>query len=142
MSSNRTDVRAEPRTSGGGVAVVGGSHVGRDLAARLANDGVRVRLVDRSIPARSPAGATTEAVAAFDAAALEAAGVGDSTAVVAASVEDAENLLIAQVALSRFDADRVVALVNDPRRTVAFEALGVETVDVAAVLGRAVSVRW
>lgn len=141
MSANRTRARADRTTSGERVYVVGGGHVGLEITTRLAGDGPPVHLLAHSPPEDLPAGATGEEVPSLDATALAEADVDEAAAVVVAGRDDAENLLVAQLARSRFGVDRIVVLVNDPRRLPAFEALDMEAVDATAVLGRAVAER-
>lgn len=124
----------------GGVYVLGDGRVGRHVAARLAGDRA-VHLLGRSLPEDLPDGATGEEVSSLDAETLAEADVDEAAAVVVAERNDAKNLLLTQLSRSRFDVDRVVVLVNDTRRTPAFEALDVEVVDAATVLGRTVAER-
>lgn len=142
MSVNRTHARAGPATGEERVYVIGGGHVGHDIATRLAGEGPPVHVLDCSLPDDLPAGATGDEVPSLDAATLAEADVDEAAAVVVAGRDDAENLLLAQLARSRFGVDRIVVLVNDPRRLPAFETIDVEIVDAAAVLGRAVTERW
>lgn len=142
MSTNRPRPSADPPTPDERVYVLGGEQVGYRIAYQLAHDGFTVHTIDRSIPADLPDGMTGAETPSLDAAALAESEVDRATVVVVAGDDDAENLLLSQLARTRFDVERIVTLVNDPRRTDAFESLGVEVVDVSAVLGEAVSEQW
>lgn len=124
------------------VYVVGGGQVGYAIATRLAGDDRDVHVVDRSCPDDPPDGVTAVEVSALDGEALAAAEADRATAVVVAGRDDAENLLVAQLARTRFGVDRLVAVVNDPRRLPAFEPLDAELVDAAGTIGRTVTERW
>ena len=59
---------------------------------------------------------------------LEAAGAENAKTLVAATGDDDANLLIAQLAHSTFDIERLIARVNTAENVSAFEDLGIETV--------------
>lgn len=142
MSTKRTHTDIQPTTGDERVFVVGGGHVGHTIATRLAGDGLEVHVLDRSIPADIPVEVTADEVLSLDGEALAVAEADRASAVVVAGRDDAENLLLTQLARTRFDVERIVTVVNDPRRISAFEPLNVEIVDAAAVLGHAVTERW
>jgi Trk K+ transport system NAD-binding subunit len=60
--------------------------------------------------------------------ALQAAGAENAKTLVAATGDDDANLLIAQLAHSTFDIERLIARVNTAENVSAFEDLGIETV--------------
>ncbi|CQH57502.1 TrkA-N domain protein [Halobacterium hubeiense] len=124
------------------VFVVGGGAVGRAVADRLAADGETVTRVDRSPTTDPPPGQTVRTVDALDAHSLRGAGLDEATTVLALEPDDATNLLVAQLARTTFGVERVLVRTNDPDRASAFELGGVETVDAAAALARAVADRW
>ena len=57
---------------------------------------------------------------------LERAGIGRAAMVIAVTGDDEDNLLICQVAKDKYDVDRVIARVNNPRNRQHFELLGVK----------------
>jgi trk system potassium uptake protein TrkA len=131
--------------------VVGGGRLGARVANRLATAGEPVTLVtrdpddtatSRDPPGTSPSAQSVELVDSIDGYSLESAGLGRASAVLALDENDATNLLVAQLARSRFDVDRVLVRVNDPGREPAFENVDVDTVDTAAVLADAVVDQW
>lgn len=108
--------------------IVGGGRVGRALAERLEQDGENVVLVEES-----PDAATDARKAGFrvvegdgsDPSVLRKAGIEDAKFVVAATPDDDVNLLVCQVAKTRFDVGRIVSRVHDPGNVDAFETLGI-----------------
>lgn len=122
-----------------GPFVVGGGHVGERVADELAAAGETVTLVDQSPPSDPPPGASAVGVDGLDHEALEAVGLSNATTVIVLATDDATNLLVAHLARSQFDVDRVVVRVNDPKREPAFEDVDVETLDVTGVLADAVT---
>lgn len=142
MSTKRIEGNTGPPTDEGPIYIIGGGHLGHDLAGRLAAEDRSVHLLDRSLPGDAPDGVIATKVPSLDAASLGDAGMGRAATLVAARPDDAENLLLAQIARARFGVDRVVAIVNDPRRIAAFEALGCDAIDASALLGRTIVERW
>ncbi|MFC3476675.1 NAD-binding protein [Halobacterium litoreum] len=138
-NANQTDSTATPTDAP--TLVVGGGPAGRDAAARLATAGETVTHVDRAPPTDPPPGYDVRTVDSLDAADVRGLRLGDANAVVALGADDASTLLVAQHARIA-GVDRVLALVTDPERRCAFDALDVETVDAASALGRAVADRW
>lgn len=120
------------------VCVVGGSAVGTAVADRDQS----VSVVTDDPAGAEPAGVTVHTVETVDAETLEAAGIGEETVVVVANRSDRRNLLLAGLVRSRFDARRVIACVNDPSRTAAFEEAGIETLCVQAAVGAQLSEQW
>jgi Trk K+ transport system NAD-binding subunit len=126
------------------VLVLGGGQVGCRLAEDLFKDGadgVTVGFLDGDETA------VERAIGAGVRAAQAPVSDADSTVVAAtaradraflASGSDSTNLLLAQrIRLSEADIETVV-VINDPRNREAFEALGVETVCLAAILSEGV----
>jgi len=114
--------------------IVGGGRVGRALATRLENRGEFVVVVEKDETelerARSE-GFTVHLGDATEADVLEAAGIKDAKMVVAATADDDRNLLVCQLARSKFDVDRVFSRVNDPDNVAAFDTLDVTAIDVS-----------
>lgn len=104
--------------------------------------GVPVTLVDPSPPDDLPPALQVHKVGSLNANALINANIGEETTVLAVGPEDSTNLFIAQLVRTRFDVDRIIARVNDPRRTVAFTDLGLEVVDGPATIGQTILDRW
>lgn len=126
----------------GSAFVVGGGRVGQRVANELTEAGETVTFVDRSPPTDPPPEQRVETVDTLDGAALDAVGFGDATAVLVLEPDDATNLLVAQLARSRFDVDNVLVRVNDPERVPAFDDVAVETVEATEALVAAVTERW
>jgi Trk K+ transport system NAD-binding subunit len=119
--------------------VVGGGHLGHELARRLEASGARVTLVDDQTAPQPPPDLRVRLENRLDGAALSHADPTVPTVVVAVSAADSTNLLVAQHAKRRDDVDRVVVRVNDPERASVFEDLGIEVVNGPATLGRIIA---
>ncbi|MFB6362116.1 MAG: cation:proton antiporter, partial [Halobacteriales archaeon] len=113
------------------IIIIGGGKVGRQLAERLEDRGENVVIIeleqsmverarDAGFPVRHGDGTDTEVLAA--------AGADNAKFVVAATGDDDANLLVAQLARSRFDAEEVITRVNNPDNVDAFEDLGVQPI--------------
>ncbi|MFB6270422.1 MAG: cation:proton antiporter [Halobacterium sp.] len=113
------------------VIIVGGGTVGRALAERLEDRGENVVLVESDVQMVERArneGFTVHHGDGTDTDELRAAGAENARIVVAATGDDDANLLVAQLADSKFDVDTVIARANNPDNVDAFEDLGVRTV--------------
>ncbi|SNZ16251.1 sodium/proton antiporter, CPA1 family [Natronoarchaeum philippinense] len=113
------------------VLIVGGGRVGLALAERLEDRGENVVIVDDrkdSIETARERGFTVHQGDGTDSEVLEQSGADHAKTVIAATGNDDANLLVAQLASSKFDVERVLARVNEPSNVDAFEDLGVETV--------------
>ena len=113
------------------VIVIGGGTVGRALADRLEDRGENVVLVEKDDEVLEIArneGHTVHRGDGTDTETLQAAGAGNASTVVAATGDDDANLLIAQLAESKFDVETIISRVNNPSNVDAFEDLGVRTV--------------
>ena len=105
--------------------------MGLSLAERLEDRGENVVVVDErkdSIEDARERGYTVHQGDGTDSEVLSSAGADHAKIVVAATGDDDANLLIAQLADSKFGVDRVIARVNEPKNVDAFEDLGVKTV--------------
>jgi len=115
--------------------IVGGGRVGRALATRLEKRGENVHIVDQhsgTVDALREDGFTAHEGDGTDADTLEAAGIENAKLVVAATPDDDVNLLVSQLARTKFDVEDVVARVNTPGNVSAFDTLEVRAIDVAS----------
>ena len=113
------------------VLVVGGGRVGRALAERLEDRGEEVVIIDNNSQAVREArneGFTVRHGDGTDVDVLRAAGGENAKVIAPATGDDDVNLLVAQLAKSRFDVETVIARVNQPANVDAFEDLDIEAV--------------
>jgi NhaP-type Na+/H+ or K+/H+ antiporter/K+/H+ antiporter YhaU regulatory subunit KhtT len=117
------------------VLIIGGGRVGRELSERLEERGENViileereavaeQLRNEGFSVRQGDGTNIEL--------LRKAGIGRAKRVVAATGDDDTNLLVAQLANSKFEVEQVIARVNQPDNVDAFNELGVETVSASS----------
>ncbi|MFB6123438.1 MAG: cation:proton antiporter [Haloferacaceae archaeon] len=113
------------------VLVIGGGQVGRALARRLEDRGENVVLVDEDVEiverARNQS-FTVHHGDGTDTEVLRSAGAENAKIVVAATGDDDVNLLVSQLANSKFDPETILARVNNPDNVEPFEDLGVRTI--------------
>jgi NhaP-type Na+/H+ or K+/H+ antiporter len=113
------------------VIIVGGGQVGRALADRLEDRGENVVLIEEdvdNVEAARNAGHTVVHGDGTDTDVLQSAGADNARIIVAATGDDDVNLLVAQLANSKFDPGAVLARANEPTNVDAFEELGVRTI--------------
>ncbi len=116
------------------VLIIGGGTVGRALAERLEDRGENVVIVEKdeeTIEVARNEGFGVHIGDGTDSDELRAAGIENTKIVVAATGDDDVNLLVSQLADSKFDVETVIARVNNPDNVDAFEDLGVRTVSSA-----------
>jgi NhaP-type Na+/H+ or K+/H+ antiporter len=113
------------------VIIVGGGTVGRALAERLEDRGENVVIVEEDedvIETARNAGFTVHMGDGTDTDELRSAGADNARIVVAATGDDDSNLLVSQLAASKFGVETVLARANNPDNVDAFEELGVRTI--------------
>ncbi|EMA09412.1 sodium/proton antiporter, CPA1 family [Haloarcula vallismortis] len=116
------------------VIIVGGGQVGRALAARLEDRGENVVIIEQEeeiVERARNEGYAVEIGDGTDTDILRSAGAENAKTVVAATGDDDANLLVSQLASSKFGVDRVIARANNPDNVEAFEDLGVRTISSA-----------
>ncbi|WP_225332779.1 cation:proton antiporter domain-containing protein [Halomicrobium urmianum] len=114
--------------------IVGGGKVGRALAERLEDRGENVVIVEERedvVESARNAGFTVHHGDGTDTEVLQSAGAENAKVVAAATGDDDANLLVAQLANSKFDIERIIARANNPDNVEAFEDLGVSTISSA-----------
>ena len=114
--------------------IIGGGRVGRMLAERLQNRNENVILVDRRqeiVDGLQRDGYTAHHGDGTETSVLEAVDAERARRVVAATGDDDTNLLVAQLARTKFDIEDVLARVNEPGNVGTFEALDVTAIDAA-----------
>jgi NhaP-type Na+/H+ or K+/H+ antiporter len=113
------------------VIIAGGGKVGRALAERLEDRGENVVIIEQDrdvVEIARNAGYSVHIGDATDTDVLRSAGAENAKLVVAATGDDDSNLLVAQLASSKFEVDDVIARANNPDNVDAFEDLGVRTI--------------
>jgi NhaP-type Na+/H+ or K+/H+ antiporter len=123
------------------VLVIGGGQVGRELADRLEDRGENVVVVEvdeEMVEVARNEGHTVHIGDGTDTEVLRSAGAGNASILVAATGDDDANLLVAQLANSKFDIETVLARANNPNNVEAFEDLGVRTISSAVATAQAI----
>jgi trk system potassium uptake protein TrkA len=114
------------------VVVIGCGRVGSELAGALELADHTVAVVDKNARAfrRLPSdfGGRTVVGFGFDRDHLEQAGIREAGALAAATGGDNSNILTARIAKETFEVPNVVARIQDPRRAVIYQRLGIPTV--------------
>jgi len=122
------------------VLVIGGGKVGRTLASRLEDRGENVVIVEDDIEVVETArndGHTVHHGDGTDTDVLRSAGAGNAKVVVASTGDDDVNLLVSQLASSKFDPETILARVNNPDNVEPFEELGVRTISTTLATAQA-----
>ena len=112
--------------------VIGCGRVGSNVALQLAEEGWEVTAVDEKEEALTRLGENWRGGFVLghgmDVDVLREAGIEDADAVVVATNGDNTNLVVAQVAMKRFDNQCVVVRVLDPARADFYKTLGLRTI--------------
>jgi NhaP-type Na+/H+ or K+/H+ antiporter len=113
------------------VIIIGAGNVGRTLARRLEDRGENVVLIERdtnSVEKARNEGLTVHHGDGTDTEVLRSAGAENAKIVATTTGDDDVNLLVAQLADSKFSPDTILARVNNPDNVDAFEDLGVRAI--------------
>jgi trk system potassium uptake protein TrkA len=119
------------------IIVVGCGRLGAELSINLDRAGHSVSVIDkdrrgfqRYLPDRWAGRAVLGL--GFDRAVLEHAGIKEAGALAAVTGGDNSNILAARIARETYDVEHVVARIQDPRRAVIYQRLGIPTVAAVA----------
>ncbi len=121
--------------------IVGGGRVGRALATRLENRGEHVIIIehdDTHIEVARDAGFTVHRGDGTDDDVLREAGIEDAKYVIASTADDDRNLLVCQLARSKFGVENVYSRVNTPENVNAFDSLDVTAIDASTATALAI----
>jgi trk system potassium uptake protein TrkA len=119
------------------IIVVGCGRLGAELAINLDRSGHSVAIVDkerrgfqRYLPDRWSGRAVLGV--GYDRTVLEQAGIHEAGALAAVTGGDNSNILAARIARETYEVEHVVARIQDPRRAVIYQRLGIPTVAAVA----------
>jgi len=113
------------------VIIIGAGNVGQTLARRLEDRGENVVLIEEDVNTVETArneGLTVHHGDGADTEVLRSAGAENAKIVATTTGDDDVNLLVAQLAESKFAPDTILARVNNPDNVDAFEDLGVRAI--------------
>ncbi len=123
------------------IVIVGGGRVGQSLAERLEQRQENVIMVEsdqEAVETARNAGFTVYHGDGTDTNVLQSVGADTARVVAAATGDDDTNLLVSQLADSKFNTERVIARVNRPGNAPAFEELGVESIPVDTAIAQSI----
>src|SRR5215217_1355342 len=111
------------------VIVVGAGKVGLNLARELIDKGNELTIVENSARRYATVEEELEHRAQYGDGSelwvLERAGIQRADMVIAVTGDDEDNILICQVAREKYDVERIIARVNNPRNKPHFDLLGI-----------------
>ena len=114
------------------VIIVGAGKVGLNLARELIDKGNEVTLLEsdrrRYLVVETELGHVVQYGDATELWVLERAGVQRTDLVIAVTGDDEDNMLVCQVAKEKYECERVIARVNNPRNLQHFKLLGIQPV--------------
>src|SRR5919199_2609580 len=112
--------------------VIGGGRVGSNVALQLADEGWDVTVVDEKEEALGRLGESWRGGFVLghgmDVDVLREAGIEDADAVIVCTDGDNTNIVVAQVAMKRFDNQCVVVRILDPARADFYSGLGLRVI--------------
>jgi len=112
------------------VLIAGGGKVGRNLTELLVKKGHEVLLIERNNAKvqqyTEQLGGVVVQGDACEVSVLADAGVGRADVVIAVTGDDEDNLVICQLAKKKFNVDRAIARVNNPKNERIFKHLGID----------------
>jgi len=122
------------------ILIIGGGKVGRSLTRSLEGRGENVVIVEQDqevVETARNEGLTVHHGDGTDTDVLRSAGVENARIVVGATGDDDVNLLVSQLARSKFDPETILARVNNPDNADAFEELGVRAISATVAISQA-----
>ena len=112
------------------IIVVGGGKVGFYVAWTLVEEGHEVLIIERDPDAASGISERLGTIVlqgdGADATVLARAGASRANVVIAATGDDEDNLIVSQVAKRKFNVERAIARVNNPKNELLFKRLGID----------------
>ena len=115
------------------IIIVGCGRLGSTLSEELSDAGHNVSVVDREAKRLEALGSGFNGISVrgieYDDGVLKEAGIGRADYLIAATADDNLNITAALVAKEIYKVPRVLARVNDPRKTSVYELLGIETIN-------------
>ena len=123
------------------VLIIGSGRVGREVAARLDDRGENVVIIENdetAVERTRDEGFTVRIGDGTTIDTLRGAGIENASTVVAATGDDDTNLLVGQLASTKFDVERIICRVNQPGNLEAFEELDVDTISSTLATAQAI----
>lgn len=124
------------------VTIVGGRHLGCTLAHQLDEKYETVSFVDadrQAVVRANSAGVSAIDGNTTEIPILRKAGIEPGTIVILASEHDSANLLVSQLARTKFGARDIITLVNDPRNRAAFTECEIDVISAVDILASALA---
>ena len=121
--------------------IIGGGRVGRALGKRLQDRGESVVVIENdeeTVEEAREDELTVQEGDGTEAPVLKQAGIDEAKRVIAATGDDDQNLLVAQMARTKFGCEDVLARVNSPENVGAFEGLDVTAIDASTATAFAI----